>query len=400
MSNPLFFLTKQLAKIKGARTAFKEANVAQKLEQINKELKELTGQKITSLEPQKKFFGLFKNKDAKLADQIRKARQARSVGAAAELKFMQNNPELATILKSGTKQFSSAEAKAGLNAARLKAYQKLGYGKNSHLKRNLALGILGVGTGAGIYGYNKLTDDQKEHYIYPGLAWGKDILHHNTLGWLSRGVQATTGKDYDALDLILDESDLSPQSIEYLKQRASGINPEVGDTINFNTGYDGEPYALEKTIGYGTFGVTKDKNGKKKITVPKGSKHNDSYDWANFGTYQDAAYRDALQQKDGKAKGFWKHLITAITSENNAEKQNSKSRVTDYMQTLGGMFGSRGGTTNHNNKNAPEGYEVIVVSPNYKGETWTDKQGQRHPKRWSPKQENGTTHWKVNIPLD
>ena len=70
----------------------------------------------------------FNNKDAKIANNIRNARAARSAASKAELDFMQANPELATILKSGNRQFSSAEAKAGINSARIKAYQNLGYG--------------------------------------------------------------------------------------------------------------------------------------------------------------------------------------------------------------------------------------------------------------------------------
>lgn len=135
-----------------------------KLENLERDLKQLSTQKITSLNPRsRKILGLtINNKDVKLANDIRNARVARSTASAAALKFMQENPQLGKLLKSGSREFSSAEAKAGINAARLKAYQDLGYGVNpiasnlkklgQAVKRNLGkIGTLGT---LGLMAYN------------------------------------------------------------------------------------------------------------------------------------------------------------------------------------------------------------------------------------------------------
>lgn len=139
---------------------FKRPSVATQLEAVNKELAGLTKQKISSLNPQT-YLKVFKNSDAKLANNIRKARDARSAGAKAELAFMQAHPELGRVLKSGNREFSSTEAKAGLDAARLQAYKDLGYGLNRKEKLIRAIKnnpkkstALGLAAAAGVLGYN------------------------------------------------------------------------------------------------------------------------------------------------------------------------------------------------------------------------------------------------------
>lgn len=93
---------------------FKFVKPSKSLEQINQELKALTG--------------------------------TRSAGSQAELAFMQANPQLGTRLKSGSIQFSSPEAIAGLNAARLAAYKELGYGLGT--KESIQRRMKKVGSGA------------------------------------------------------------------------------------------------------------------------------------------------------------------------------------------------------------------------------------------------------------
>ena len=409
MANPLVEILKVAGKVKSANKAKLALNELKRFftgeAAAEKQLNKLAKQKI--LQQKSRWKPTQKQREANLEKKkqaIRDAKAMRSAASQAELKWMQENADKATkVYKSGTREFGGDANKLALLKARQEAMkpfisQKASKIRKKRLKSTLA-GIAGIAMPPLLEqtAIQFLPDDVNEHYTYPGLAWLKDIVHHNTIGLLPRN---GIGKDFDALNLILDEDNLSPEAIKYLKEEASKYNPEVGDTINFTTEYGKMPYSLEKTIGYGTFGVTKDKNGKRRITVPKNQKYNDSYDWANFGSYEDATYRDA-EANNGKARGFFGNLYDAFKSNDENVKNNAKTRITDYMQTIGSMLGSRGGTTNHGGSGEiPDGYEVIVVSPDYKGEVFIDSKGRRHPKRWTPKQENGTTHWKVNIPID
>ena len=126
MGNPLTFLTNLSNKFNRIKTE----RIAQQLEKAEKTTKDLSRLRIMDLNPQKIFFGRFNNKDARLANQIRSARNARSQASHEAIKFMQANPELGRVLKSGNRGFSSPEAIAGINAARLKAFKDSGYGLN------------------------------------------------------------------------------------------------------------------------------------------------------------------------------------------------------------------------------------------------------------------------------
>lgn len=84
-------------------------------------LSDLSRQRITDLDVTTK-------QGKKLAQKIRDARKARSAASQQGLKFMLEIPELGTPLKSGNREFSSPLAKAGLEAARMKAFKAAGYG--------------------------------------------------------------------------------------------------------------------------------------------------------------------------------------------------------------------------------------------------------------------------------
>lgn len=118
---------------------FKFVKPSKNLEQINQELKALTNTRISGIDKTTK-------EGRKLVDQIYKAKQARSAGSKAELAFMQAHPELGVKLKSGNISFSSPEAVAGLDAARLAAYKELGYGLGT--KESIQRRMKKVGSGA------------------------------------------------------------------------------------------------------------------------------------------------------------------------------------------------------------------------------------------------------------
>lgn len=229
MANLLQFV-KQLIKTKNAQIVEKQ------LAAINKELKGLTNQKITGLNPGKGFLGFGKNKDAKLAEQIRNARLARSAGSAAELEFMKSNPELGTLLKSGAREFSSAEAKAGLNKARLKAYKDLGFGNKSFLKTAGKWGAIGaLGTAATAYAtprvavlagdYLQDKDPILASKLYGFAPYADQLLTFNVLGGHGFG------------------HGLMPSgSNEYLQEAIpAGIDPTNPDNINLGWGYNNVP---------------------------------------------------------------------------------------------------------------------------------------------------------------
>lgn len=209
---------------------------ANKLENLERDLKQLSTQKIMSLNPQsRKILGLtINNKDARLANDIRNARAARSAASAAALKFMQENPQLGKLLKSGSREFSSAEAKAGINAARLKAYQDLGYGKNpivsnlqklgQVIKRNPGkVGTLGTLGALGIMGYN----------YEPTAFYTRD---------LKKGVLNSLG--FDTPSTIRTEEDMSDDFNNQAQELAAlaiamgqkGLTPEVYRAYNQSHG--------------------------------------------------------------------------------------------------------------------------------------------------------------------
>lgn len=398
----------------GLSTEKRAVKVANNMAKQTAKLREYANKRITALDPSKKA-------DLKEIEKIRNSRQVLNDAHKAEQEFLNRNPQHMTMNKNGNfeihndavTQQALGEVRRGIykNSKKLlkpinkelrqirKQEWKAAHPKLNFLKNvGKGLGWTGVGLGAGA-GLARLTapiwipwlsEEMQEKVAYPGMAWADDILHHQTLGRF--GATREYGEEH-----------LSPDSKEYLINRAKMIDPEVGDTINFTVGYGDAnnideygmkvPYALMKTIGYGTFGVTKDKNGKRRIVTPKGQEFNDAYDWANFGSYSDAEYRDKGN------RGFLGNIYDYFTKEG-ATKEKAKTRITDYMQTLGGMYGSRGGTTNHGGTNIPEGYEVVEVGPDYKGDVYVDSKGKRHPKTWTKDQENGTTFWKVNMDVD
>lgn len=191
MGNPLTFLTNLSNKLNRIKTE----KVGQQLEKAEKTTKDLSRLKITDLNPQKIFFGLFNNKDARLANQIRSARNARSQASHEAIKFMQANPELGRVLKSGNRGFSSPEAIAGINAARLKAFKDSGYGLT--LEDYVLNGSKKVGNVIKdlITGNNRLRRAEKAFNAkHPILRIPKDILKYGTLGsGITLGYSALNG---------------------------------------------------------------------------------------------------------------------------------------------------------------------------------------------------------------
>lgn len=403
-----------VGRVFGLSTEKKAIKTVNNMSKQTAKLREYANKRITALDPTKKA-------DLKEIEKIRNSRQVLNDAHKAEQEFLNKNPQHMTKNKNGNfeihndaaTQQALAEVRQGVykNSKKLikpinkeiRQLRKQEW-RAAHPKLNALrkFGKVAGWTGVGLGGtaalarlttplwFPLLSENMQEKVAYPGMAWADDILHHQTLGRL--GFTREYGEEH-----------LSPKAKEYLINRAKMIDPEVGDTINFTVGYGDAnnkdeygmeiPYSLMKTMGYARFGVTKDKNGKRRIVTPKGAEYNDAYDWANFGSYSDAKYRDKGN------KGFLGNLLTYFT-EDGATAEKAKTRITDYMQTLGGMYGSRGGTTNHGGTNIPEGYEVIEVGPDYKGDVYVDSKGKRHPKTWTKDQENGSTFWKLDMAVD
>ena len=133
--------------LKALQSVFRNSDekVAQKLLKLDNLTKELSKMKTTDLD-------LTKRSGRKMAEKIRAARSVRSAAKEAELEWMQKNALMGKLLKSGAREFSSAEAKAGLNKARLEALKGMNKlvpqnkwakaGKNA-IKIGSTLGALG-----------------------------------------------------------------------------------------------------------------------------------------------------------------------------------------------------------------------------------------------------------------
>lgn len=125
----------------------KKAQGSTDLETLNRQLRDFSQLRISDIDKTTK-------EGAKLAEKIRDIRKIRSAASKAELEFMQAHPELGTLLKSGSREFSSAEAKAGIEAARMQAFKDAGFGLSRGERfmnglRGLGEGSLNAGKKAG-----------------------------------------------------------------------------------------------------------------------------------------------------------------------------------------------------------------------------------------------------------
>lgn len=208
--------------LKALQSVFRNSDekVAQKLLKLDNLTKELSKMKTTDLD-------LTKRSGRKMAEKIRAARSVRSAAKEAELEWMQKNALMGKLLKSGAREFSSAEAKAGLNKARLEALKGMNKlvpqnkwakaGKNA-IKIGSTLGALG-----GI-GY-AVSSEPIQQYV-------SDLWRNNVARpYLGQGHRTLTNSDFE--QSYLDDHNRIAQ-IAYRQYVREHGYPKPGEEFNLS----------------------------------------------------------------------------------------------------------------------------------------------------------------------
>lgn len=239
MSNPLGTVGKFLLKgalntaksvkpktngLKALQSVFRgsDEKVAQKLMKLDNLTKELSKMKITDLD-------LTTKSGRKMADKIRAAKSVRSSAREAELEWMQKNADMGKMLKSGAREFSSAEAKAGLNRARLEALK----GANKLIPQNKLVkagkNALKIGSTLGALGGIGYAVSSEPIQQYVSDLWRNNVARP----YLGQGHRTLTNSDFEK-SYLDDHNRIAQIAYRQYVREHGYLNPEEEFNLSIN----------------------------------------------------------------------------------------------------------------------------------------------------------------------
>ena len=171
---------------------------------------------------------LTKRSGRKMAEKIRAARSVRSAAKEAELEWMQKNALMGKLLKSGAREFSSAEAKAGLNKARLEALKK---GMNKLVPQNkwakAGKNAIKIGSTLGALGGIGYAVSSEPIQQYVSDLWRNNVARP----YLGEGHRTLTNSDFE--QSYLDDHNRIAQ-IAYRQYVREHGYPKPGEEFNLS----------------------------------------------------------------------------------------------------------------------------------------------------------------------